>query len=182
MGDWQVKRDDLGTGRGNSDAKWQKYLNDRKGKNLFDLMLAVGVFDPDFSNVQPARNFGNLWLWSFGARKGSELENYGEWTKGSVETIVSIIKKEKAPRQITMLWENDGRSLFSAFKGKKLNYEIAINVHTPGSLDVAHFILTLDECHITSVSPEFHKIDKKSTKFLRINSTCSGNVELKTTS
>src|SRR5215468_6723038 len=115
MGDWAPKRDDdLGTGRGNGEAKWKKYLDERKGKNRFDMILAVGLFDASFSNDEPARNFGNLWLWSFGVRKGRELENYDGWTKGSVETIVSLVQAEKEPRAITMLFEDDGRHLFNS--------------------------------------------------------------------
>ena len=182
MGDWQPKRDEnTGTGRGVSEATWQKRLESLKGKHLFTFVLTVGVFDKDFSDVQPARNFGQLFLWSFGARKGNEIANFGDpWVKGSIETMVSLIEKAKAPRPVTMSWEEDGRGLFtSTFKGKKLNYEIRVTVGTADKVDVQSFTLTLTDCHITGVISEVHQIDKKSTKFQRINSTCSGTVELK---
>ena len=182
MGDWQPKRDDnAGTGRGASEATWKKYVDSLKGKHLFTFILSVGVFNPDFSDVEPASNVGRLLLSSLGTRKGNEIENYSAgWVKGSVETMVSLIQKEKAPRPITMVWEDDGRHLFtSTFKGKKLNYEIWISVGTPEKADVQIFTLTLNDCHITGVGQEFHKIDNKNTKFTRINSTCSGTVELK---
>ena len=180
MGDWQPKRDDdLGTGRGNSQTKWNKYLADRKGKNRFDFLLTVGVYNPDFSDVGPARNFSNLWLWSFGVCKGRELENWDGWIKGSVETMVSLIQREKPPREVTMVWEDDGRNLFNSFRGKKLDYDLLISVSTPGTVNVSKFKITLKNCHITSIYHEFHTIDNKKTKFVRIDSTCSGDVELK---
>lgn len=176
MGDWQPKRDDdNGTGRGNSDKKWDKYLADRKGMNRFDIALGIGVIEPDFSTTQPAKNFGGLWLNSFGVRKGREILSFGDWTKSSVESIVSLVRNEKAPRPITMLWSGDGRkNFFNGFKGKKLILEIDFSMSTPGSINVLHYKLTLNDCHITSVSPDYHKVDKTMTKFDRINATCGG--------
>ena len=184
MGDWQPKRDEnTGTGRGVSEATWKKYIDSLKGKNRFAFILTVGVFKPDFSDAEPASNYGDILLWSLGPRKGAEIENHSGWTKGSVETMVSLIQKEKAPRQITMLWEDDGRHLFSStFKGKKLNYDIWISLSTPDSTSVQIFTLRLTDCRIISVGTEYHVLDKKNTKFTRINSTCSGTVELKPSS
>lgn len=181
MGDWQPKRDEnTGTGRGVSEATLKKYYDSLKGKNRFAFILTVGVFDADFSDTQPAHNYGDILLWSLGTRKGNEIENYSGWTKGSIETMVSLIQKEKAPRNVTMLWEDDGRHLFnSTFKGKKLSYDIWISVSTPNSTNVQVFTLSLGDCHVTGVGAEYHTLDKKNTKFTRINSTCSGDVELK---
>ena len=59
MGDWQPKRDEnTGTGRGVSEATWKKYIDSLKGKNRFAFILTVGVFKPDFSDAEPASNYG----------------------------------------------------------------------------------------------------------------------------
>jgi hypothetical protein len=172
MNDWYPTRE-----QGNAAKLWDKHLDSLKGKNRFDIKLSMGEFDPDFSTTQPQRNFGGLFLHSFGVRKGREIFSFGDWTKGNVESMITVIRNDKAPRDITWLWMNDGRkNFFDSFKGKKLVLELDFTVATPGTVNILHYHLKLNDCHIKRVSPEYHTIDKKSVKLERISATC-GSLE-----
>jgi hypothetical protein len=168
MNDWYPTRDDQKAAQ-----KWDKHLASLKGKNRFDIKMSIGVFDPEFSKTQAFSNFGNLFLSSFGKCQGRELLSFGDWTKGSVENIVTLIKREKTPRHISWLWQNDGRKdFFRTFRGKRLSLELDFSVSTPGSVNVLHYTLKLNDCHITGVGQEFHKIDKSMVKFDRVYAKC----------
>lgn len=158
--DWQPKRNKIAT---------------QVGKSRFDINALIGIWKPDIPGGSVSHYA--FFFDGFGVRKGREVL-VGEIVKNtSLESLLGIIRREKA---FTFLWTSDERkNLFASFKGKKLTIALDFTQFTPGNGVATHHKLTLFNAKIRDILPDYRIMDKKATKVERINGRF-GEIEFET--